>query len=81
MECQVGRFSFVFHWLVSLAFMDIINVCGDLFLQKYLACDYCKNRSLVKFNRLTVFEPRHEKTYFCHMRTTKTQISLHIHAV
>ena len=23
-------------------------------------------------------EPRHEKTCFCHMRTTKVQISLHI---
>ena len=27
------------------------------------------------------FEPRHEKTCFSHMRTTKAQISLHIHAV
>ena len=26
-------------------------------------------------------EPRHEKTYFCHMRTTKVQISLRIHTV
>ena len=26
-------------------------------------------------------EPRHEKTCFCNMRTTKTQISLCIHAV
>ena len=26
-------------------------------------------------------EPRHEKTCYCHMRTTKTQISLRIHAV
>ena len=28
-----------------------------------------------------LYEPRHEKTCFCHMRTTKTQISLRIHAV
>ena len=27
------------------------------------------------------FEPRHEKTCFNHMRTTKVQISLHICAV
>ena len=26
-------------------------------------------------------EPRHEKTYFCPMRTTKAQISLRIRAV
>ena len=29
----------------------------------------------------TRFEPRHEKTCFCHMRTTKAQISMHIRAV
>ena len=28
-----------------------------------------------------VFETRHDKTCFCHMRTTKEQISLHIRAV
>ena len=27
------------------------------------------------------YEPRHEKTWFCHMQTTKAQITLHIHAV
>ena len=27
------------------------------------------------------YEPRHEKTCLCHMRTTKVQISLRIHAV
>ena len=27
------------------------------------------------------FEPRHEKTWLCHMRTTKTQISLRLRAV
>ena len=29
----------------------------------------------------TINEPRHEKTCYCHMRTTKAQISLHIRAV
>ena len=29
----------------------------------------------------TTYEPRHEKTCLCHMRTTKAQISLRIHAV
>ena len=28
-----------------------------------------------------LFEPRHEKTCLCHMRTTKAQISLRIRAV
>ena len=28
-----------------------------------------------------IFEPKHEKTCSCHMRTTEVQISLHIHAV
>ena len=27
------------------------------------------------------YEPRHEKTCFCHMRTTKMQISLRFHTV
>ena len=28
-----------------------------------------------------IFEQRHEKTCFSHMRTTKMQISLHMHAI
>ena len=28
-----------------------------------------------------MYEPRHEKTCFCHMQTTKVKISLRIHAV
>ena len=32
-------------------------------------------------NWMGPFEQRHEKTCLCHMRTTKAQISLHIHAV
>ena len=28
-----------------------------------------------------LYEPLHEKTCLCHMRTTKAQISLRIHAV
>ena len=32
------------------------------------------------YNPLT-YEPRHEKTCFCHMQTTKTQISLRLRAV
>ena len=31
--------------------------------------------------KLVPNEPRHEKTCFCHMWTTKAQISLHIRAV
>ena len=37
-----------------------------------------------KYNRIfkpTLYEPRHEKTCLCHMRTTKAQISLRICAV
>ena len=30
---------------------------------------------------ILLFEPRHKKTSFCHMRTTKAQISLRIRAV
>ena len=52
-----------------------------LFAQAYLSENlgsllYTTNRNIEQHN---VFEPRHEKTCFCHMRT-KPQISLRIHA-
>ena len=41
--------------------------------------DQCCRRK--QMGILNTSEPRHEKTCFCHMRTTKAQISLRIRAV
>ena len=40
-------------------------------------------RKITEINliKIDAYEPRHEKTCLCYMWTTKTQISLHIHAV
>ena len=41
----------------------------------------CQVSSYRKKNNPISLEPRHEKTYLCHMRTTKAHISLRIRAV
>ena len=41
----------------------------------------CLTRITISLNYRHTHEPRHEKTCFCHMRTTKAQISLRIRAV
>ena len=38
-------------------------------------------QGMIQKSIVTLFEPRHEKICFCHMRTTKAQISLLIRAV
>ena len=46
-------------------------------------CNICITLT-VKINKIQTsekYEPRHEKTCLCHMRTTKAQISLHIYTV
>ena len=52
-------------------------------------CENCKNnilyrkkeRDWLSFKIQRIYEPRHEKTCLCHMRTTKAQICLFIRAV
>ena len=60
--------SILINWMSPF---PISEVSGVLF-NFYLSFDknYCR-----------LYEPRHEKTCFCPMQTTKVQISLRIHAV
>ena len=70
-------FTGLSHYRVAL--MDVLNFRGDKkkkISQKYLPHEYCENKSLAKLNMFTVYAPRHEKTCFRHMPTTKAQISL-----
>ena len=55
------QFIFAFHWLVSLALIDVINFCSDLFSWKYIPHEYRENKLLTKLNRFTVC---HRRQYF-----------------
>ena len=47
-------FIFAFPWIVSLALIKALNICGNLFSRKYLRCEYRENKLLTKLNRFTV---------------------------
>ena len=58
-----------------------ISCCSVLICLKWIVKNQRKNILRGDFQLTSVFEPCHEKTCLCHMRTTKVQISLRIRAV
>ena len=77
--------SFNGHRVISLPWIESSKILDQCILRKF-----CTNRrkSLLTgkkkhscYTSRCKFEPRHEKICFCHMRTTKAQISLRIGAV
>ena len=58
----------------------VLNVCKSNFVgfvMLQLICMYCRHR-LNCYSDPYKWAPHHDKTCFCHMRTTRVQISLHI---
>ena len=68
-------FRLLTHFLKNLVNLNEAQNLQDAFSNT--------NRNMSVFFKLQLpiyHEPRHEKTYLCHMRTTKAQISLRISA-
>ena len=70
--CVIGFSMWGKREMFALLFRYFVNV--------YNVCHCPFSLPIGDVGRLPV-EPRHEKTCLCHMRTTKVQISLCIHAV
>ena len=72
--------QFVFVTKLSFRFLSFsfsqFNQIQDIVRTKRCSIQYTVTGSAA-----LLYEPCHEKTCFCHMRTTKAQISLHIRAV
>ena len=56
------------------------ELADNIILQFSDCIDCCHSDSYCVLQLSFIIEPRHEKTCFCHMRTTKAQISLRIRA-
>ena len=78
------------RWAKKLTFSNKNKMCAELKSRRVLLHKaYCSatwkcNSKRSRYRTINLpawFEPHNEKTCFCHMRTTKTQISLHIRAV
>ena len=67
--------------IAAKATFNMLDVDGDGHIKEYEAVNAYRHwyRQLEK--RRKRYEPRHEKTYLCHKRTTNAQISLCIRAV
>ena len=68
--------------LVAYVISTLISWAGSFYLHSYPLCQYSDlltpsaRFAFSPFCRCWIYEPRHEKTWICHMRTTKAQISL-----
>ena len=70
-ECPCHIVGFVVQWLIM---SDLsIKLAGD---NRNLQLPWFDSSVSHWWGQLILIEPRHEKTCFCHMQTTKAQISL-----
>ena len=59
----------------------VLNIMYSMVFMVYKVTAICKNDSQSRCRDWYLYESHHKKTCFCHMRTTKAQISLCIHSL
>ena len=87
-EFAIFVYFFVFMWIFtpsrSASKYDLYDKtsetdnCGQIFLQWMTYLIFHRQQKIIS---LAIYEPSHEKTCLCHMRTTKAQISQRIRTV